>query len=421
MRTALSRTLAAFLILLPATPATAAASPDPVTRWAERHAAPPIGPRLRDTVGAAEIVGLGEPAHSLAEVFTLKADAVRYLVTELGFRTVAWEEDWSLGTQLNDYVLGRRDDRDALVGRMSRVWRTRETAGLLSWLRAYNRTHRDQVQFTGVEYYATRPLSYDAVERYVRHHAPASLPAVERLVARIKPWTDDMGRYQRWFEDVPDKERHARHARTLHDLVAALPHRPGDRAHALALHHATQIRSYYTAFTLPQNFAHRDARAAENLRWWHRYSGDKIAYWAASAHTADVPDLRVSTPDGTIGWPTAGSHLRTWYADRYRSLGFTVDHGTMGGPVDLPPPLPSWFEAPLADVRRAQFLLDLRRPAPPEVRAWLHGPMVTRGIPELGHESEMTGGTPAGWFDAIVHRQVVTPTTPLPAPLMLTR
>ncbi len=28
----------------------------------------------------------------------------------------------------------------------------------------------------------------------------------------------------------------------------------------------------------------------------------------------------------------------------------------------------------------------------------------------------MAGGTLAGWFDAIIHRQVVTPVHPLPAP-----
>ena len=64
-----------------------------------------------------------------------------------------------------------------------------------------------------------------------------------------------------WYLDVDDKAPYVGHARDLYDLVAAVPHRGGDREHALALHHARQIRSYYEAFALPDAFAYRDARA----------------------------------------------------------------------------------------------------------------------------------------------------------------
>jgi erythromycin esterase-like protein len=43
---------------------------------------------------------------------------------------------------------------------------------------------------------------------------------------------------------------------------------------------------------------YRDAHAAQNLRWRHRYSGDKVAYWGASAHTANAPRLRIAVPPG---------------------------------------------------------------------------------------------------------------------------
>jgi erythromycin esterase len=411
------------LIVLPATPVRAATA-DPVTRWAERQAvplhgvAPDAAPSdlepLRAAVGHAEIVGLGEAAHQLAEITTLKHRTVRYLVEELGFRSIAWEEDWSLGTLINDYVLGRRDDRDALVAQMSRVFRNREVADVLTWLREYNRTHRDQVRFTGVEYFATRPLAYDAVETYLRRAAPATLPAAREHLRVIRPCTDDMGAYLRWFLEVDDKDRYVGSATALYDLVAAVPHRTGDRGHALALQHARQIRSFYTAFSMPDNTAYRDARAAENVHWWHRYSRDKIVYWAASAHTADVAELRLTRPgqpDATFA--SAGSYLRDWYGDRYRSIGFTFDRGEYevepGQRVPLPPPAGSWFERPLGAVRHDQFLLDLRRPVPAPVREWLHRPLVTRGVPEAGHGSTMSGGTPAGWFDLLVHRQEVSP------------
>ena len=41
----------------------------------------------------ASVVGLGESAHGAAEELTLKHRTLRLLVEDMGFRSVAWEED----------------------------------------------------------------------------------------------------------------------------------------------------------------------------------------------------------------------------------------------------------------------------------------------------------------------------------------
>ena len=92
-----------------------------------------------------------------------------------------------------------------------------------------------------------------------------------------------------------------------------------------ALQHARQIRSFHEYFALQggEQVDYRDARAAENLRWWQRRTGDKVAYWAASPHTANAPDLTVASPPSPdVRWDSAGSHLRRWYGRRYLSIGF---------------------------------------------------------------------------------------------------
>jgi hypothetical protein len=47
------------------------------------------------------------------------------------------------------------------------------------------------------------------------------------------------------------------------------------------------------------------------------------------------------------------------------------------------------------------------------VRRWLEAPIRTRGLPDRGPDSTMSGGTLAQWFDVIVHRQEVTPVLPV--------
>jgi erythromycin esterase-like protein len=104
-----------------------------VTGWAERHAVPlatvdPAAPLddlafLRRSVGRAQVVGLGESVHGAAEEETLKHRLLRFLVERMGFRSVAWEEDWTTGLAIDRYVTTGAGDPDALVHRMSRSGR----------------------------------------------------------------------------------------------------------------------------------------------------------------------------------------------------------------------------------------------------------------------------------------------------------
>src|SRR5207244_3927745 len=105
--------------------------------------------------------------HGAAEELTLKLRVLRYLVEKCGFRSVAWEEDWATGQQIDRYIRGGAGDADVLAGRMLAQWQLPEVADALRWLRAYNTGRRDMVRFVGVEYYLTGLAAYDSVDAYV--------------------------------------------------------------------------------------------------------------------------------------------------------------------------------------------------------------------------------------------------------------
>jgi hypothetical protein len=145
---------------------------------------------LRRAIGSATIVGLGESTHGAREETLLKHRVLRHLVEERGFRSIAWEDDWTLGLQLNRYILTGDGDLHALIGQMSTAWRSQEVADVLRWLRRYNERHRDKVRFVGVEFFSTRHVAYDAVADHVAEVAPeqATRPRLRRsalLVAVI--------------------------------------------------------------------------------------------------------------------------------------------------------------------------------------------------------------------------------------------
>jgi erythromycin esterase-like protein len=280
-------------VLAATLPAHAQARPQPPTGWIRHHAAPirtvdPAAPldelaSLRRSIGDADIVGLGESTHGAAEEIALKHRTLRLLVERMGFRSIAWEEDWTTGLQINRYIRTGKGDPDALVRQMSPQWQSRQVADVLRWLRDYNAGHTDKVRFVGVEYYLLGSLAYDAVDAYVARAAPGRLAQLRRHLRTIRPATANIFEHIQWYLSVADKRPYLRHARQVHALVAGLPHRPWDRAHALALHHARQIVSFYEHYSLPQppasdSLVYRDAHAAQNLRWWRTWSGDKIAY-----------------------------------------------------------------------------------------------------------------------------------------------
>lgn len=420
--------IAATTVAIPAGPASAE-DVRPIARWAEHHAVPvvavdPAAPLddlvpLRESVRGAAIVGLGESVHGASEELTLKHRMLRFLVEDRGFRSVAWEEDWTTGVEIDTYIRTGVGDLAAIVREMSPQWQWREVADVLRWLRDFNAGRDDQVRFVGVEHYFTRLLAYDALTAYVAQVAPERSDELEQHLRVIRPFTADEFAYVGWYQGQPDKAPFIRRAHAVHDLIRDLPHAPDDDEHAIAVHHARQIVSFYEHYALSpddQN-VYRDARAAENIRWWHRLSGDRIVYWGASAHTANAPRLRIVQPAGSdLRYPTAGSHLSRWYGDRYLSIGVTFDHGTVSlGPemvAEMPPPAPGWFEQPLGAVRLEQFALDLRHRAPRPVRAWLAAPIETRGLADSGPGGYTTGGSLAEWFDILVHRQHVTPAEP---------
>ncbi len=414
----------AVVITMLASAQSAAAEPS-VAGWVERNATPlahvdPAAPLddlapLRRSIGDARIVGLGESVHGAAEELKLKHRVTRLLVEQLGFRSLALEDQGTTGVEVNEYLRTGTGDLNAIVSRLGFQWQTREMADLLQWLAEFNTGRADKVQFTGVEYYFTGHLAYNAVDTYVAATAPERLAELRSHLEWIKPKPDEpIHKHVEWYQKIENKQPYIDHARRVFELVGEIT---SGQDHAVAVNHARQILSFFEHYSLSENDAHvyRDAHAAQNLRWWRDFTGDKVVYWAASPHTANAPGLRIAIPPKPdMVFPSAGSYLRQWYGRQYLSIGFTFDHGkvNVGGeePAVMAPPKPGWFEQPLGKVRYDQFAIDLRKPAPAPVRRWSNGPIETRGLPNFGPDSSMTGGSLGQWFDVLIHRQEVTPT-----------
>jgi erythromycin esterase len=402
-------------------------------RSTDLHAPPPDLDALRDVVGDAVVVGVGASTYGAHEHFALTCRIIRFLVEELGFRSVATEDDWDKGLELNRYVQTGEGSLAELMADAGVPWRTREVVALLEWLRAFNVEHRDDpAQFVGVGVIDTRAPVYEAIEGYVGRVDPERLPALREHFAAIRPTRPDHWRW--FFTEAPDKPGMLEHARRAEALVEQVPHDDADPEYALIGQHARQITATYEHYVEHVvDDGYRDRQMAETLRWWQDHTGHRIAYWSTNAHSARSPELFIATPPrGALTFTPTGEHLRRTYGDRYVSIGLSFDSGTVNSGWALPPfqprPIPAgevpdeFAERALAGLPAEHVLVPLPADGgtPPAVAEWLRRPAKTRVIGSVCAPDEpaegyyFTGGSLADWYDAIVHSRRVTPSEVLP-------
>lgn len=111
----------------------------------------------------------------------------------VGFRSLAFVEQWTTGLRVNEYIRTGRGELGAIMRQLGGQWQTREVAGLLRWLRDFNIGRVDKVRFTGVEYYLTGPAACDEVDAYLAGTAPEGWPSSAVTYGRSGPpqriWT----------------------------------------------------------------------------------------------------------------------------------------------------------------------------------------------------------------------------------------
>ena len=139
-RTRAHATAVACIVLVAMPAGTVDAGDDPVTVWVERRAVEvslditasndDLAP-LRDVVRNATVVGLGESTHGSHEQCHLKHRIVRFLVERIGFRTVAFEDDFASGVVIDHYLVTGDGDPIVLAAAMSSpFWATAEIVEL---------------------------------------------------------------------------------------------------------------------------------------------------------------------------------------------------------------------------------------------------------------------------------------------------
>ncbi|MFC5747990.1 erythromycin esterase family protein [Actinomadura rugatobispora] len=406
-----------------------------VTDWIEKTALPLITvdasaplDDLRPLLGMldrASVVGYGGGTRGAHEFFAMQLRIARLLVGEAGFRAIAFDQDWTLGVRLDTFVRTGAGDPRALLKEADAFTNTAEVLALIEWMRTFNESHPDDpVRFVGVSPARLQRTAYDAVTDYVHATAPQYSEWVEEQLAALRPGKDLYTHIGR-FLTLADRKAWIDSARAVHDQVADLP------GNAWALRNARLIVQFYELHDHdhrpedPFNMAYMERAFAENIAWWNGHFKQKVLFWSSSSHSSNGPGRAISFPPKPIrACPNAGSHLRERLGTGYASLGLTFHDGELATYADtttykVPGAAPELAESVLNVEALDAYLLDLTRARPRPVDEWLSRTAKFRAIgpvydPSNDGAHHMTGGSPAEWFDAIVHIPRVTPARVVP-------
>lgn len=159
---------------------------------------------LKEIVGDARIVALGEGTHGTREFFQMKHRITQYLAQEMGFTIFAIEASTPESAKVSDYTVRNIGDSpdDLIRGMYFWTWSTDEVADMARWMRAFNNANakggggggagnvdkRKHITFTGFDM-QTPDIAGQIAAEFLRAHDPDLAARALAAYTESHSWT----------------------------------------------------------------------------------------------------------------------------------------------------------------------------------------------------------------------------------------
>ncbi|MBU7579641.1 MAG: erythromycin esterase family protein [Porphyrobacter sp.] len=293
---------------------------------------------LADRLGSARVIGIGEATHGSHQDQAFKAALIRQLVISGRIDVLILEANRLPGIGFDRYIReGRGDLAEAVQApAFFRIWKNDEFAGLLLWLRNWNRMAERKVRIIGVDCQDGGRDAAAALVLVERHDAAAAARLRADLGGLIAAMDNPRARFVDWLVDAPLDRLAAAHAASA-QLSAWFDTAPdaarADPAFAEARWAARTAHQAFLSFEFeredtdkskadPAYFARRDRFMGENAMAMLT-EGERGALWAHDMHV--LPELPPEAE--AVNFVTTGSVLRKQLGAGYAAVGFTWSTG----------------------------------------------------------------------------------------------
>jgi erythromycin esterase len=381
---------------------------------------------IRESLKHITVMGVGAAVDGTREAFEFRHRLLQYLVTEMGFTTLAVDASYFLTRVLDHYVLTGQGDVSAALAELGPDWNTHEFMKVLDSLRSYNRSiGRKKVGVVGVDMRNTAG-SRRTVLDYLRRVAPTRARSLGDVFSEIA--VAEAGEPSHSYSEVGEQASHEVQLllRYLSDERAVLVRKASVSEHDEVVEHA-RLLLQWGRVVAPDQSVRVPLGASIDIYGRSRYLADnvmrlvardpraKVIIWAQNAHVA------VGCRDAELGLvANMGSTLRLVLGWRYYALGLELGREAYRARRSIPPSALQTLSRAgslprkLTTVGLPAFFLDLRSVcAPPSVEAWLSTPQPAYAIPwtrkDAGPLNADVAVLPS--YDGIAFIDKTTPTT----------
>jgi len=398
---------------------------------------------LVERIGDARVVLLGEATHGTSEFYRMRARVTRELIEHHGFDMVAVEADWPDAAHVDHWVRHSPlppPPEPAFTRFPTWMWQNTDVRDFATWLRAHNEgtPPEDAIGFYGLDLYSMY-TSIAAVLRYLHDVDPALAEVARERYAGLTPWQGDPAAYGRAVVTGAFRGCEEQVVAVLRDLLAKrldYEHVGGERFGPLRFLDASanarlvaDAERYYRImyYGSHESWNLRDRHMFETLQALLAFGSRprKVVVWEHNSHVGDARATEMSAR----GELNIGQLCRVAYGPAAFNVGFGTDHGTVAAasnwdaPMEVKRVRPAHresYEHLCHATEIPAFVLHLRDPVRPEVRAELATPRLERAIgviyrPETEMASHYFQAVLPEQFDAWVWFDETTAVTPLAA------
>lgn len=334
---------------------------------------------LKKLLGDKDIVGLGEGTHGTHEFFRYKDRLIRFMITELNFKAIAFESDFAAVMSLDAYINGKLASLRFLGGFPA----GKETKEMLEWLREYNssRPVKERVHVYGLEARGFRNISQLILDSITNISAPVET-ALTKLTttAHNKLTNRDLAEIRSLIPSLKESANKGDH--------------PEVHLQYLEILDQELIRSMQSE---KRKLGMRDANMFENACWIQNQAADgKLIIWAHNGHVSKS-NIFFQDPMGKL--------LCNKYGSKYYVIATDMNHGEVGVFAKRDkeikymnlyyPPIvsPRGYEYIFSQCKFDNFLLDLKKASEDSLlSAFLKKPLHMRfiGGTEKPSDSELS-------------------------------
>jgi erythromycin esterase len=234
---------------------------------------------LREAIGGARIVGLGEGTHGTTEFWGIRQKISRYLVEEMGFTAILMEAPFPNSLYIDRYVTRGEGTAGEAHEKMG-FWRYQEMRTLIDWMRSHNQQYASQgdtLNYFGYDCaYVNWDTAIELISAYLEGVDPSVIPEVE---TRLDNYTlEDLD----WVEDYFQGN--------AEDYQAA----SGVEDYELYLKILENLESSWIVYDKRQNslpaYDARDEFNMETVQWIidEVLGGGKVIIWAHNGHVGNT-------------------------------------------------------------------------------------------------------------------------------------